>query len=270
MAGFCLFWLLPDIPAIFRRLSTRPLLSSGLGTMAAAVMAMLWVDRPLAIYFKYQADPALVAAFESVTEIGRGDWYFAIAGVALVIGLLFARRGIDRKAQVYGLYVAAKASYMLSALAAAGLTVITVKLVLGRVRPRYLFESDLYGLIPGNFDFGMNSFPSGHSQVIWTVVTALCLMAPPWRKILIPIAVVVSLSRVVVTAHYASDVIVGAYVGIATAILLRHHVFPDLPCTAKRDLAPQSGIKRRWRRVLIRSHRRPTGGMAPVVTKASA
>ena len=40
-----------------------------------------------------------------------------------------------------------------------------------------------------------------------------------------PLAVLVGISRVVLIAHYPSDVLFGAYLGIATAILAKRHYF---------------------------------------------
>ena len=67
---------------------------------------------------------------------------------------------------------------------------------------------------------GHDSFPSGHATTICSLALALSLLYPRLRWIWIVIALLVSMSRVVIGAHYVSDVIMGAYVGIFTAFLL--------------------------------------------------
>jgi undecaprenyl-diphosphatase len=42
---------------------------------------------------------------------------------------------------------------------------------------------------------------------------------------LVPLAFSVGISRVVLIAHYPSDVLFGAYLGMATAILVKRHYF---------------------------------------------
>jgi len=53
------------------------------------------------------------------------------------------------------------------------LLVNLLKYLIGRIRPRHLFEQGLYGFSPLNTQWGMNSFPSGHSQAIFAAMAKL-------------------------------------------------------------------------------------------------
>ena len=100
-----------------------------------------------------------------------------------------------------------------------------IKIVLGRYRPRYLFSENWYGINPLNINIAHNSFPSGHTQTIFAITIGLTLLYPRLGIFLVPLAVSVGISRVVLIAHYPSDVLFGAYLGMATAILVKRHYF---------------------------------------------
>ena len=74
----------------------------------------------------------------------------------------------------------------------------------------------------GNFDQGARaldefSFPSGHTLHAVSI-TALCLVVfPAVGLALVPLAVLIAMSRVVLGLHYPSDVLVGTGLGLLTA-----------------------------------------------------
>ena len=186
------------------------------------------VDKPVALYFKYDADPRLVALFRSVEYFGKPDAYIA---VCLIIYLtnrsLFVANARNRRGALF-CRIADWSLYLLTALAIGGVAVTVAKYAVGRLRPRGLFESELYGFFPLTFDTDYSSLPSGHAQVIWLVATALSIMLPRWAPVFIACAIPVSVSRVVVTSHFVSDIIVGAVLGIAVALAVRRKLFASL------------------------------------------
>ncbi|MBN2016870.1 MAG: phosphatase PAP2 family protein [Candidatus Cloacimonetes bacterium] len=107
-----------------------------------------------------------------------------------------------------------------------------LKIFLGRHRPVMLYEQEKYGLHFFTKQWEMNSTPSGHSLRIFSILTALSLLFRKWVVVFVTIAVLVCLSRVIVTAHYPSDIIFGAYIGIFSALWTFKNccaVYPDLP-----------------------------------------
>ena len=63
------------------------------------------------------------------------------------------------------------------------------------------------------------SFPSGHTLHAVLFTTMFAAYVPATWAFLLPFAVLVALSRVVLGLHYPSDVIVGAAIGLALATL---------------------------------------------------
>jgi undecaprenyl-diphosphatase len=62
------------------------------------------------------------------------------------------------------------------------------------------------------------SFPSGHAAAVSAIATTLVLRAPMIGVVVVPIAVLVSTSRVALRVHHVSDVVAGAALGVAGGI----------------------------------------------------
>ena len=92
------------------------------------------------------------------------------------------------------------------------------KYLFGRYRPVMLFDHNLYGMQFFSTEWEINSSPSGHSIRAFAFFTALSLLYRRYAVLFILLALMVSVSRIVVTAHYPSDVLFGAFIGTMTAI----------------------------------------------------
>jgi membrane-associated phospholipid phosphatase len=109
-----------------------------------------------------------------------------------------------------------------------------LKWIVGRPRP---FHEDVFTIHPfaagweSLFHEANLSFPSG--DVCLAVATAACLdfLFPRWRAVWLTLVVIVSLERVAAGSHYPSDVVAGAALGWAMALLARRIVQPNrIPC----------------------------------------
>ena len=88
-----------------------------------------------------------------------------------------------------------------------------------------LFEQNLYGLHFLSAEWALNSTPSGHTLRAFSILTALSMLYRRFASIFIIIAIVIGISRVVVKAHYPSDVVFGAFIGIFAALWVYKHFF---------------------------------------------
>lgn len=91
------------------------------------------------------------------------------------------------------------------------------------IRP---FDFDFFrGGLPGLLEQRNLCFPSGHAVQVFSLAACLSLLYPRWRYAWFAAALVVSMQRVVELAHYPSDVVGGALIGVlgyvATARLFR-------------------------------------------------
>ncbi|MDR3556773.1 MAG: phosphatase PAP2 family protein [Syntrophobacteraceae bacterium] len=111
------------------------------------------------------------------------------------------------------------AAFLFLAVALSGLANDLIKLV-GRSRPILLLAKGFYGFKPFTGKYIYTSFPSGHANTIASLCDGLYLVVDRFKYLLLLVALAVMTSRVVVGAHFPSDVLFGAYLGVVITGLL--------------------------------------------------
>ncbi|RRJ64427.1 phosphatase PAP2 family protein [Paenibacillus oralis] len=100
------------------------------------------------------------------------------------------------------------------ALALSHLPVALVKKTYPRVRP--------YLTLPGTNTFRNplkdHSFPSGHTTAIFSVTVPFVAAVPALGFVLLPVALLVAVSRIYLGLHYPSDCLAGAVIGSCVAL----------------------------------------------------
>jgi len=114
------------------------------------------------------------------------------------------------------------------ALGAGSAVLHSIKLLLGRRRPRDELEMGLYGFAPFGFSLSNNSFPSGHALTIFCVAAIASALWPQGALLWFAVALWLALTRALLNAHFLSDVLVGAGVGLISAREVMLLVFPQL------------------------------------------
>lgn len=64
------------------------------------------------------------------------------------------------------------------------------------------------------------SFPSGHATAALAVALSYALAFPAFAPLLVPFAMLVGWSRVILGVHYPGDVVVGQLIAVGTVLLL--------------------------------------------------
>lgn len=196
-----------------------PIKSSLLALLSLVIIYIVffcWLDRPIDIWMHqhaiqtdyYQTSVWLGKIFKSV------HWsIFAI--LAIFIGLSCHSSGRKHTGKNW-LFIA-------FSIIVAQLICFAIKVLLARYRPVELFNHQLYGFHFLSTQYNFTSTPSGHAASSFAALLAIgyiCKRA--WLTILLLIlATIIAISRVIMTAHFPSDVILGAYIGILTVVWLQ-------------------------------------------------
>jgi undecaprenyl-diphosphatase len=196
----------------------RRLALGGLAGIVLVALAMRFLDAR-SLTFVRTLPPAVVDTFNEITDFGQSGWFLMPLAALILIAAIAATPAAGRIASLVVTSLAVRLEFLFLAIALPGLVVTIVKRLIGRVRP-----SDLgpFSYVPWSWRPDYASLPSGHGT---TAVAAAIAIGALWPKARVPMwafAVVIAVSRVVIQAHFASDVIAAAFVGAFGAILVRN------------------------------------------------
>jgi PAP2 superfamily. len=168
--------------------------------------------------------PSLVAASAAITDFGTFSWMIYGSALVAVLGLAVSRLATDPVLAVRATRVMRLAVYFLLSTGAASALVHLLKALVGRARPELIAELGAYSLTPLTGDVLFESFPSGHSAAAGAFFGAMALLLPRYAVLFLLGALTIGVTRVVVGAHYPSDVAAGLHLGgwaaLAAATLL--------------------------------------------------
>lgn len=197
----------------------RSLVLWGIATAVVAAALIQFVDQPVAVFFNTHKGTPWVAFFAAITDFANGFIWYSAALIG--IGVAAWRHGTRaktpnpaRKRQEIRAWL-----FMIVSMASSGILINLMKFSIGRQRPRFLFGDGTADFHPFALKIADSSFPSGHTQSIWTAMLALSFLFPPLRPLFLVIAVTIALSRIVVGAHYLADVVASIFIAFATILL---------------------------------------------------
>lgn len=208
-----------------RRVPAARLMPPKLRFLAGLLIAVLIVGTLMlfadarAVAFTATWPRWLVDTFNEITDFGQSGWFLIPLAVLIVALSLLASQTAGRFAAMVTVSLLVRLEFLFLAIALPGLFVTIVKRLIGRVRP-----SDVgpFVYFPWSWRNEYASLPSGHSTTAFAAAFAVMAIWPAARIPLLVFATVIALSRVVIHAHFASDVIAAAFVGAFGAMLVRN------------------------------------------------
>lgn len=204
-----------------RLLPAWPFLIAGMIGIALLVAGMAYVDSVTSIAAS-RLPRWVIDLFEELTDFGLSGWFLWPLGVLFLV-LAALPPLTSRFAQLVLASVMVRVGFLFTAIAIPGLFVTIVKRMIGRARPGVTGQADPFAFAPFIWRPEYASLPSGHSTTAFAVLIAFGTLWPRWRPLFLAYALTIAVSRVVVTAHYPTDVVAGALTGIAGALLVRRH-----------------------------------------------
>ena len=158
--------------------------------------------------------------FINITEIGDSLWVFvlSVSGFAFSYFLFKSRTKSKFIQNLKNFFL-----FLFTATLLTGFLTQLIKHIIGRPRPNHSLENGSFGFEFFSFESSLHSFPSGHTSTIFVAALALSMLTPKIKFYYIFLALIVGLSRVIVGAHFFSDVIGGiiiALIGIKLTLLI--------------------------------------------------
>jgi membrane-associated phospholipid phosphatase len=194
--------------------------AAALALAAAATGGAMFVLDAWAFGAQKRLPIAVIDVFNEITDFGRSGWFLWPIGVLLVALAFAAAATPGRMVHLTITSLVVRLEFVFAAIAIPGLAVTIVKRLIGRVRPSALGP---FAYVPFSWRPDYAGMPSGHATTAFAAAVAIGAVWPRARPLLWLYAVVIALSRVIIAAHYPSDVIAGAFVGGFAALIIRNH-----------------------------------------------
>jgi len=204
--------LTPNFVPAWQRVKIHSTIAIG-----AVVLSMLFLDTP-GYQFAAGLPSWLVDVAYVITDFGRSGWILVPVGTLMVLIAFLASPALDYMSRAVLAMAVVRLGYVFVAVGLPGLVSTVVKRWIGRVRPSAFGP---FAYEPFSWRPEYASFPSGHATTAFAALVAIGFVFPRVRPALWVYAVLIAASRVMVCAHYPSDVIVGAAFGAFGALLVR-------------------------------------------------
>jgi undecaprenyl-diphosphatase len=186
----------------------------GIAIAALAIALGFYFDDTVRDFMAEHQTPALRSFMRYVSLFG--DWPSHVAVGLLLLAIAWVR---DSKKWTR-IFLA-----MLIAMSLAGVTGEVIKRMIPRPRPSV--HTDMRWGGP-RFSSKYHSFPSGHVDASTAFFCSLFLANRRIGLACFPIPILIGLSRMYLGAHYLSDVVCAAVLGILCAVFVAHFLFRQI------------------------------------------
>ncbi|NRP69241.1 hypothetical protein ILFOPFJJ_00105 [Ensifer psoraleae] len=188
-------------------------------TTLVLVLALVPFDPQLSQWA--QDLPEEIVAFNrTITDFGTFAWMIYTSTFLLLVAYI-ARRASHHDTVRYRARSARNLSaYFLLTIGTASVLVHGLKFLIGRARPELFADYGAYSLTPFTGERLFESFPSGHSMAAGALFGAFAMLMPQLRPVFLILALAIGVSRVIVGAHYPSDVAAGLLLGLWVAMMI--------------------------------------------------
>lgn len=200
-------------------------------TMALVLCGVLWFDAPVYLWMR-QFNCGLWGLFDAIFD---AKVWIIVSFVTLCVFYskkvvnsipryrndrnqfsiqVFLRDFIEKTKSSYAFFI-------FCSVLSASIVAKVLKVLIGRARPIFYEALGLTGFYPLSNEWAFNSMPSGHTVASFAGLVMLGMLAPRVKWFTWTLAIIIGASRVAYGAHWPTDVILGAFIGMAMADLVK-------------------------------------------------
>ena len=193
-------------------MSTQRIVLLASFAVLAIVSSMFFVDIPLARFIHSLETPWLRSAGMALEELGKSHWVLGYCILAIAIAWRSMRDVAHRHIEFF------------LSVAISGIAANIIKVIACRPRPMLMLTEGITQWDPLAFrmEYLWNSFPSGHATTGLAIAISGSAAWTRLRWFFWPLGIAIAVARMIVDAHYLSDVIAGSVLGAVVALRLRH------------------------------------------------
>ena len=208
------------------------------GTVITAFLiglGIVWFDKPLFMFMRH-FDCSAWHLFDYVFDV---KMWLVLTGVLLLV--VFVKKSVNsgikyKNTKSWFSFVVLLRDFMtkvrtnyafliFSSVLSAGIVAKILKILIGRFRPIFFEALDITGFRPLSLEWAFNSMPSGHAAATFAGLVMVGMLAPKFKPLTWTLAIVVGASRIACGAHWPTDVIFGAFIGMVAADLIKYWAF---------------------------------------------
>lgn len=186
-----------------------------------SIFSYFYLDKSISLYFHELHLNENLVILTWITNLGMSKLYLAgLPLLAIIFYYIFHKKKLSLKFGVLWFLV-------FYPTVVAGV----LKNLLGRARPVLLFDKNEFGFYGWHLEGIFHSFPSGHTTTITSLLIGLTILFPRYFAYWASLCVLVMLSRIMLTFHYLSDVLVSFYLvflELGVLLYIMQHKFPKI------------------------------------------
>lgn len=196
-------------------------------TFVLVLCGILFLDKPLFNLFNNPACNVNVPDTTNglcIISLALGtifNWKVWLGFLLLSTVGFFIYKSVTNEYDFRYAFIKIKNSYvfyvLLSVIFAGGITKL-LKILIGRARPMFA-DPMLFNMFSNSNEF--HSMPSGHTSISFAGLVMLGMLFPKIKSATWTIAIIIGISRVYVGAHWVSDVLFGAFIGLVCADIIK-------------------------------------------------
>jgi membrane-associated phospholipid phosphatase len=198
------------------KLNWSRILIGAILTVVSVFAGIFWFDIP--VFNLLRRFDCVVC--EHIGDIFGTKQWLAFSFI-IFFALLLQTKEKNFFSNIYGRVKNSYAFMIFASVFLASFVGVILKVLIGRARPVFYEALGMTGFFPFARDWAFHSMPSGHAMASFAGLIMIGMLVPRAKWFTWTLAIVIGVSRICIGAHWPSDVILGAFIGMISADVVR-------------------------------------------------